>query len=240
MSVGQDELLFNSSSSGSSEGGTNSGVPYSNAKGAFIPNIADVDRLAGGTIYKKWFLYNDAPIDGLISPSVWLQQEPTFMTEVLGLGFDASTDDDELQGNMTAFSADAYVALVSSASDTRDAIIWGLSAAGDPLMEVITLNGTSEVLSLAEFSVVYAVQLDAINAGLTVLVKEGTAGTTRGTIGPSKLCCWLWVEAASKGSGIHLPDLPPGSPYGFWDKLTWAASVSGVRPNISVVAVEEN
>jgi hypothetical protein len=240
MSVGTDELEFNSSAVGSSAGGANTGTPYSNAKGAFIPNIADVDRLAGGTVYRKWFLENIAPVDSLISPSVWIQGEPRYMTEHIGLGFDSSDDTDSAQGNMTAFGANAVVALVSSAADTRTATIWGLNASGSPLSEDVVLNGTSEVLSVATFSKVYAVMLSATNAGLTVTVKQGTGGTTRGTIGPSKKCCWLWVEPLNKGAGIRLPDLAAGSNYGFWDRITWAPAVSGVRPNISVIAVEEN
>jgi hypothetical protein len=234
------EILFQSSASGASAGGANTGVDYSNVKGAFFANIADVARLAGGTVTKKWFLFNDSPLDSLISPSVWLQTMPRYITEELGLGFDSASDADAAQGNMTAFSTDAVVSLRSSASDTRLASIWGLDAVGAPLKEDVTLTGTSEVLSVGTFSVVYAVNLASIDAGLTVTVKEGAGGTTRGTIGPSKLCCWLWLTVASKGAGIRLPDLAAQTAYGFWDRLTWAPAVAGARPNISVIAVEEN
>lgn len=240
MSVGQDELTFNSSVTGSSSGGADTGVPYSNTKGSFFANIADVERLAGGTVCKKWFLYNGSGLYGLISPSIWLSQEPTYITEELGLGWNSADDDDETQGNMTAFSGNAVAALASSASDTRDVTLVGLDAAGDPQFEVVTLNGTTEVLSTGTWSVLYGGMVDSVSGSLSVSIKEDTAGTVRGTIGPTFKSCWLWVEPLSKGGGIHLPDLAPGDSYGFWDRITWAAATAGVRPNISVVAIEEN
>ena len=240
MSVGQEDLLFQSSANGSSSGGANTSIAYSNAKGAFFPNIADVDRLAGGQIFRKWYLWNDSPTDALISPSIWIQSEPRYMTELLGLGADSSTDSDATQGNMTGWSTDAVVSVKSSSSDTRTATVCGLGTTGDPLVEDLVLTGTTEVLSLAQFSVVYGVSLSAVDGGLTVTVREGSGGTVRGTIGLSKKCCWLWVDAFSKGSGIHLPDLPSLTGYPIWDWLSWTPAISGVRPNNSVIAVEEN
>ncbi|MGV0984999.1 MAG: hypothetical protein ACOYB2_10620 [Limnohabitans sp.] len=240
MSVGASELLFCSSSIGASAGGTCTGVPYSNAKGGFFANIADVDRLAGGTEIKKWFLKNTAPLDGLISPSVWIQQEPTFITEEIGVGWDSSDDNDPDQGNMTGWSTNVEMSLVSDGSDTRDVIVLGLDAAGNPQQETVTLTGTSHVESTTVWSVVYGWCVSATNGTRTVTAHEGVAGTVRGVIGPGSKASWLWIEALDKGSGIRLPDLPPGEAYGFWDRLTWVASVSGVRPNISVIGVEEN
>lgn len=241
MSVAADELEFQSSSNGSSTGGTRSGAEYSNAKGAFFSNIADVDRLAGGSETKKWFLYNNAPADALISPSVWVQFEPTYCTEEMGLGFDDSDDDDAtVQGNMTGWSTNAVAAILSDAADTRDVTIYGLDDLGDPASETLTLNGTTEVVGTQTFSVVYAAKAATSDITNTVTVRQGSGGTARGTIEPSKISCFLWLNPLSKGSGIHLDDLPSGSSYGFWDRITWPASTPGVRPNNSIVAVEEN
>lgn len=240
MSVGGADLHFHSSANGSSAGGADTGVDYSNAKGGFFANVADVDRLAGGVENRKWFLFNDHPTDDLVSPSIWFETVPTYMTEQIGLGFDSSDDADVAQGNVTAIGTPAQIAVVSDGSDSRTATLWGIDDGGNPISEDVPLNGSTEVLSVATFSVLYATELSAIDAVRTVRVKEGSGGTVRGTIGPTKKCCWLWLSPQSKGAGIRLPNLAAQSSYGFWDRIEWDPAVSGVRPNASVVAVEEN
>jgi hypothetical protein len=240
MSVTVADIEFQSSSNGSSSGGTRSGAEYSNAKGAFFSNIADVSRLAGGSQTRKWFLYNGSGTDAMISPSVWIQSEPTYCNEEIGLGFDDTEDDDAAQGNMTAWGANAVAALVSSAADTRTATVYGLSATGLPVLENIVLTGATEAVGTQVFSVVYGVKLTATNPTNTVTIKQGSGGTTRGTIGPNAISAFLWLSPTSKGAGIRLPDLAPGASYGFWDRITWAASTPGVRPANSIIAAEEN
>lgn len=241
MSVTEADIEFHSSSEGSSTGGTDSGVAYSNANGAFFPDVADVDRIAGGSVVRKWFLYNDAPTDALISPSIWIQQDPQYCTEEIGLGFDDTDDDDATtQGNMTALTGNSVIAIVSDAADTRDVTIYGLDASGDPQEETLTANGTTEVVGTLTFSKVYACAADSSDLSNTITVRQGASGTTRGTIEPTKISCFLWLTALTKGAGIRLGDLPAGTAYGFWDRITWPSSTPGVRPAASVVAVEEN
>jgi hypothetical protein len=241
MSVGNADIEFQTSSNGASIGGTRSGALVSNAKGAFWADIADVDRVAGGSQTKKWFVYNDHGTDALISPSVWVSFEPTYCTEEIGLGFDDTDDDDATtQGNMTAWSANAVAAVLSDGSDTRTVTVYGLDAAGDPVSENIVLNGTSEVVGSQVFSVVYAAKASATDVTNTVTVRQGSGGTTRGTIEPSVISCFLWLNPLVQGDGIRLDDLPAASSYGFWDRITWPASTPGVRPNNSIIAVQEN
>jgi hypothetical protein len=230
------------SSNGSSVGGTRSGAEYNSGLGMFFPNVAEVDRLAGGTTIRKFFIYNDHATDALISPSFWIQQEPTYFDEEIGLGFDDTNDDDSAQGNMTAWTATAVASVISSEADTRDITIYGKDGAGLPVQETLTLTGTTEVVGAQSFSVVYGAFLDSADATATVTVRQGSGGANpRGTIGPDFVSCFLWLSTAvSKGTGIRMDDLPAGESYGFWNRLTWPASTPGVRPNVSVIAVEEN
>ena len=162
------------------------------------------------------------------------------MVESIGLGFDDTDDDDPAQGNMTAFGADAVVALVSSAADTRVASIYGLDSSGDPATEDVILNGTSEVLGLITFEKVWAIKLSAEHGSNTVTVKQGSGGTTRGTIGPNKEMCFLWVNAYASADGIVLPDLEAGQSYGFWHRQVWTAAIGASRPNTSKIGYEES
>jgi hypothetical protein len=240
VSVQQTELIWRKSATGSSDGGAVSGTLLtSGLKNDLWPNISDASRLAGGARAKKVFVCNDAATDALVLPVIWIFQQPTNIAQQIGLGFDDTNDADGAQGNMTAFSASALAAFTSSAADVRTGTLWGLDAGGVPQTETITLNGTTEVLSVGTYSVVEGFHLASTNSN-TVLVKEGTGGTTRGTIGSGKSACWLWFDANSKATGILLPSLPALSNYGVWAKQTWIAAAGGIRPDADILAIEES
>lgn len=215
--------------------GITSGVPNN-----VWPNVSESDRVAGGTDYTKTFFKNNNGTDDAVLPVVWFPVAPTGMDLQLGYGINAAADSDPAQGNMTDFSAPALVALISTAADTRVATIVGLDGSGLPQVENVTLTGTSEVLSVGTYSVVYAVFLASTNAN-TVTVKEGTGGTTRGTIGSGKIITFLWVTAGtSKVSGIALVNLTAGSNIGIWRKRSWIAGASPQQPDSLSVEVQEN
>jgi hypothetical protein len=160
----------------------------------------------------------------------------------LGLGINDAADNDPLQGNMTAFSASAKLALISDGADTRVATIIGVNAAGTPVpvSETVTLNGAAEVLSVGSWSQVWAVFLATTDGARTVTFRQGSGGTIRGTIGIGKIACWLWVVSpGSKAAGITLPNLAAGQTYGMWRSLSWAAGVPATRPNSLSVRFEE-
>ena len=240
MSVLQTELVYRKSATGSSDGGAVSGsLLTSGLKNDLWPNISDVNRLAGGTRYKKIFICNDAVVDSLVVPSIWNFQQPTNITQQIGFGHDDSVDDNSLQGNMTAWAAGALAAFVSSAADTRTLTIWGLDGSSIPQTESVTMNGTTEVLSVGTYTKVFGCLLSATGAQ-TVTIKQGTGGTTRGTIGASEVTCWIWLDANIKADGIMLPSLLAFESYGIWLKQSWIAGAAGVRPDAAIVAVEEN
>jgi hypothetical protein len=171
----------------------------------------------------------------MVKPVLYYPVAPVNATLLLGFGFDHTTDDDPAQGNMTAWSANAKVALISDGADVRTATIYGMDNAGTPvpISEAVVMTGASEVLSVATFSKVWGVVMSATDASRTVLVKQGTGGTTRGTIGLLKKLCFLFVSAGTvKANGIALPDLAAGQNYGVWRKLTWALADRRRRRNL--------
>lgn len=79
------------------------------------------------------------------------------------------------------FSAAAVAALISSnAGDTMNVTVTGRDAAGNVVQETKALNGTTEVLTTQSFERITKVELASAAAG-TVLLKQGTGGTTRHT-----------------------------------------------------------
>jgi len=241
MSVAPTELLMHKSANGASEGGAEiTALVVSGVKNNIFAQVDDASRIAGGQQIRKWFLYNNAAADSLTMPSVYLSSPPINCTDVIGLGTAGSDDSDYTQGNMTAFTDPAFVAAGSSGSDVRTLHITGLDGAQSPAEEDLVLNGSAEVLSTKSWTVVYGVAVSAVDPTRVVAVREGSAGTVRGTIAATKKCCWLWLTPLSKGGGLRLPDLVAQTSYAFWEIVAWSANVSGVHPNNSTLAVEEN
>lgn len=239
MSVSTSDLVVYKASGGSSDNGAKSATSLaSGVQNGLWPDLSDALRAAGGTRTKKWFLANEHATDALSKPTIWNAIVPAGVTQDIGLGFDSSDDSDNAQGNMTSWSANAVLAIISSSSDTRAVTIYGLDSTGVPTSEVVVLTGAVEKLSTTVWSKVWAVVVASLNSN-TLTIKQGAGGTTRGTIGANKKACWLWVTAVSQGTGLFLPSLVAGSAYGFWDRQTWPAATASQRPARQRVALVE-
>lgn len=242
MSVSATDLVEYLSASAGSTGGAITGSSVTTGVANNVnPNVLDGARVAGGTDYRKTFWKNNHGTDAAQLPVMYFPILPVNNTLSIGLGVNDSNDTDPLQGNMTAFGAGARVALVSDGADIRVASIYGI-VAGVPTLELVTLTGAVEVLSVATFTTVYAVWLSATSGSRIVTVKQGTGGTTRGTIGISKLGCWLWVSSPGPtiGAGIALPNLAAGQSYGLWRRRVWTAGAGTQRPDNQRAQIEEN
>ena len=240
MPVGTADLVVYKSATGSSDGGAISAVAVtSGVHGNLWPDISDALRTSGGTRTKKWFLKNEHATDALSKPVIWNSIVPQGLTEELGLGVDSSDDADNAMGSLTAWSANAVLAALSSAADTRQLTITGLDNAGVPTVEVIALAGTGEVLSTTSWSKVFGVYVSALNGSNTITIKQGSGGTTRGTIPPNKKAIWLWITAIAKASGLALPSLNASANFGIWDRQTWPAATAAARPTRQRIALEE-
>lgn len=243
MAVSDSELVLMQSTVASSAGGAISGSGItSGVVNNVWPDITTSERLAGGERFRKVFWKNNNVTDAALKPSLYAAVLPTAATLSLGLGFDSADDDEPEQGNMSAFGAAAQVALISDGTDTRQATVYGMDNSGTPVptAETVTLTNAVEVLTVATFSKVWAVVLDATSASRTVSVKQGSGGANRGAIGVNQKCCWLWVASPStKAAGIILPDLVAGSNYGLWLRLVWSAGAAVVRANTLSLTAEE-
>lgn len=244
MALGSgDILLYESNDAGSVGGSISTSTITSGVANNLWADITDSERLAGGTAYRKVFWKNNSGTDSALEPILFVPTLPTNMTASIGLGIDSSDDDGFGQGNMTAFAADALAALISDGTDTRTVTIFGMDDSGTPVptTENVVLTSGSEVLSSTTWSAIWAIFTDNTDGSRTVTVKEGSGGTTRGTIGIDQKASWLWVIAPDvKSAGIALPNLVLGGNHGMWLRLAWSASVGSVRPNTMSVSFEEN
>ena len=211
------------SSSGASEGGALSATPIVDAvDNNVFSDVSSSARIAGGTQYRKIFMANEHATDTYAAHSIWISTAPSHCTGYIGLGFDDADDDEPTGGNLVAFSAGAKVALISDAADPRSVDIYGL-VGSTPTKETVVLNGASEVLTSATFAAVFALHT-TVSGSRTVTVKQGTGGTTRGTIGIGTTNCFLWITAASKSAGLRLSALVASATDGIWEKVVWVAS----------------
>ena len=223
------DLHFYLSATGASEGGATSTTPIVDAvDNNVFSDVSSSSRIAGGTEYRKIFMANEHATDTYAAHSIWISTAPSHCVGSIGLGFDDADDDEATGGNLVAFSAPAKVSLASDAADTRSVDIYGLVGT-TPTKEMVILNGAAEVLSTATFAAVYALHT-TVSGSRTVTVKQGTGGTTRGTIGIGATNCFLWLTAASKSVGLRPPALIAGATEGIWEKVVWTASaVAGAQ-----------
>ena len=241
MSILSADVRFNRSVSTGSSGGAMDVLEItSGTQNNLFDDIADADRILGGTQTKKWFLYNASTTDAMSKPLVWLGLTPTNITEELGLGFDDANDTDAAAcGNMVAMTSDTTVELTSDQADSRTVTIYGINSSNIPTAETVLLTGSSPKASSTIWSTIYGCHVSAIG-NPTVTITQSDDDSVIGTIVQMKACCFLWRQVGTFGDAFQLPDLPAEGAYGFWDRLTWAAGVGGVRPDTSTISVQEN
>jgi hypothetical protein len=220
-------------------------------KNNLFSDITASQALDGVTIYKKFFRRNASTTDTWFNVVSFIPKQPQNAALSIGMGIDITGDDDPAQGNMVAMTANAKIALVSSGSDTRIVTLRGIDADGNFVKENVTLNGTTEVLSTNTFSKLYNVEADAPHSTNTITIKQGSGGSTLGTIGPNKWVSFLWfgkkVDASQNivnaeggdipnySSGIKYGDVPNNISIGFWCRLMVPAGASAVGNNTNLI-----
>jgi hypothetical protein len=82
----------------------------------------------------------------------------------------------------TQFGANAVVAIISDGADTRNVTVTGRLATGVIDTDIIALNGAVEALGVKTFERILKVEAATTSGTRTVTVKQGTGGSTIGTI----------------------------------------------------------
>src|SRR5512143_1360059 len=84
--------------------------------------------------------------------------------------------------DFTQWTANAVAAVISDGADTRQITIQGRTAAGAIDTEVLTLNGTTEVVGAKTWERVLTITAASASGTRTVTVRQGAGGATRATI----------------------------------------------------------
>lgn len=193
-------------------------------------DITGAEAAAGGIDYRKVFRKNTNGSLSWLAAVTWIRQQPSGATEWIGVGVNDAADADALQGNIVAMTANAQIALVSDGADTRVVHVEGLDTGGHYLLDAVTLTGTSPVLTADTFSSVLRVYAASTDGSRTITVQQGSGGPTLGTIGPTKIVAWMWVQPLTQATGIQSGDIAPAGLIGLWLKRVWSpgsAAVSG-------------
>lgn len=189
--------------------------------------ITGPEAAAGVTKYRKMFRKNNHATDTWYAPMTWISLQPTQGTLSIAVGVSHADDTRANLSELTTFNAAAKVSFTSSGADTRDVVIYG-EVSGVFTNETVTLTNTSEVLSTNTFDLgrVFACVV-ASTTTTTVTIKQGTGGTTRGTIGSGGKVCTLFLSGAdidTKAEGFSHGDIAAAANLGIWCKLVIPAS----------------
>lgn len=171
-------------------------------KNALLPDVTAQQANDGITVFRKFFRMNANPTVSWTEVRAWLPNQLTNSAISFGVGLNHADDNDGTQGNMTAFSANSVVAVVSDGVDTRTVTIVGENATGVRQVENLVLNGTTEVVGSLIFARVYFVSVPALDGARTITIRQGAGGTTRGTIGINRIVCFLWFGRRASGGVI--------------------------------------
>src|SRR5262245_7688690 len=105
--------------------------------------------------------------------------------------------------DLTQLTANAVIAVVSDGADVRTITIQGRNVAGGVDAEVLTLNGTTEVVGAKTFERILTVTASGADAARTVTVRQGAGGATRAQLLPNDLTrTTLFRQSASAAASL--------------------------------------
>ena len=220
MPILTTDLEIYKSSNTNSQGGTISATAITdNTLNNLFPDVTANQATTGLTDYYKVFVKNNNGSLTWGSVGFWIASNTTSAddTWLVGIG----TASDAVGSNeLTTFSAGAKVSLTSDGTDTRNVTVVGL-VGGVRTVETVALNGLTEVLTTNTFDSggVYLVYPASADASRTITIKQGTGGTTRGTIGPNGLSAICYFSTpVSSATALLLGNIAAGASQGLWIK----------------------
>lgn len=213
-------------------------VVTSGSDNNLFPDVTSDEATTGITRYRKCFRKNTNATSTWLIPVTWIVQQPTNCTLYMGVGINHADDTRGALSELGSWSGSAVVAAVSSGSDSRTLTIYGEDSASVYATENVVLNGTVEVLSTTIFSRVYCVFVSAMSGTNTITIKEGSGGTSRGTIGINGKLCTQFVTWNMKSLGIQHGDIVAGNLLGLWYKLVVPPGAGYVSGNVYTTKTE--
>ena len=216
------------------------------SKNALFPDVTAQQANDGLIVFRKFFRSNANTTLTWSAVRVWLSRQFTNAAISVGFGLNHADDADGNQGNMTAFDANAVVAVISDGVDTRVVTIVGEDAGGVRQTQTLTLNGATEVAGTLTFSRLYLASISALDASRIVTIRQGAGGATRGIIGANRMVSFLWFgRRASAGTivnaeggdiptdvaGLRAGDVVAGGNVPVWARMTVPTGASASANN---------
>lgn len=105
---------------------------------------------------------------------------------------------------LTQFSANAVAAVVSDGADTRTVTVTGRLASGIIDTEVLTLNGTTEVVGAKTWERILSIVASATSATRIISLRQGSGGTVRATISLNETTRHIMFRDSTSESAIAI------------------------------------
>lgn len=237
MSITASDIEMYKSNGTNSTGGTITATAITDATlNNLFDDVTADEASAGATEYRKIFVKNNHGSLTWTSVVFWRSSNTTSTDDEISLGIGSSADDDGSSA-LTAFGANAVVALVSDGTDTRNVTLVGEDASGARQTETVALTSAVEVLSSGTYSKLYLAYVSSTSATRTVTIKQGSGGTTRGTIAPNKYSAILYLDPTTAADGFELGSIAAAASQGLWLKRVVGASAVAVSSNSGTIQV---
>lgn len=238
MPIAASDIEFYKSNGTDSTGGTITATALvDNTLNNLFDEVSGDESLVGLIDYRKIFVKNNHATLTWDSVVAWVSTQTSSSDDEVSLGIGSASDDDG-SSELSALSGNSVIAVISDGADTRDVTLVGEDAAGARVTETLTLNGAVEVVGAQTFSKLYLAYISAGSASRTVTIKQGSGGTTRGTIAINKLSAILFLAATSKAAGFELGDIAASGAHAIWLKRVVDAGAAAYTNNTGAISVE--
>lgn len=192
--------------------------------------FADIETESAGTSYRKTFRKNTNPTLTWKNVRTWITSQPKNAQLSFGLSINHIGTDDGEEGNMRPLEGNSAIAVSSDGDDDRKVTLIGEDEDGNHQTEVLTLNGSDEVVGSKVFSKLYGAYVHEVSELHSVTVRQVPDRESRGSILPNTGSSFLWIDAEIKHG-----DIEPNASFGLWYRLTWLAGAGAVSANSALV-----
>lgn len=239
MPITSANLDYYKSAQTLSDGGAiTSTVITTNVLNNLFADVATAEAAAGANQYRKCFIKNGHATLSWQNATLWRSQNTLSSDDEVSMGMGSALDTDG-SNLLTAWSGNSVVAIISNGADTRQVTIVGEDNSGVRATETLTANNAVEVVGSQSFSKVYLVYVTSLDSNRTITIKQGSGGTSRGTIAGTFYSAILYQNPTAKASGgILLGNIAAGSAAAIWLKRVVAAGAQSYTSNTGEITVE--
>lgn len=238
MPIVTSDLEMYTSSATDSTGGTITGTAITdNVLNNLFDDITAGEAETGQTDYRKVFAKNNHGSLSWLAVQFWRSVNTTSADDEISLGIGTS-DDDDGSNVLSAMTGNARIALISDGADTRPVTLVGEDVSGNRQTESVTLTNGVEVLSVGTYSKLYLASVASTSASRIVTVKQGSGGSTRGTIGLNKYSAILYLNPTSATDAFELGNIAAGASQGLWLKRVVNLGAGRQSANTGTIKVQ--